>query len=105
MKKQYTYNKDKSQRYGLYVLTHTNNETHKACQVKPCINDKRIKHRIAQAVKDILTDTEKIADYIDSDFDEAELARLDADVKRLEKIKSDMHGKMDKLLDLYLDDK
>lgn len=105
VKKQYAYNKDKSQRYGLYLLTHTNDVTHQACQAKPNINDKRVKHRIAQAVKDILTDTDKIADYIDSDFDAAELARLDADVKRLEKVKSDMHGKMDKLLDLYLDDK
>lgn len=105
VKKQYTYNKDKSQRYGLYVLTHTNDVTHQTCQAKPSINDKRVKHRIAQALKDIFTDTDKIADYIDSDFDAAELARLDADVKRLEKLKSDVHGKMDKLLDFYLDDK
>ncbi|WP_246602775.1 hypothetical protein [Sporosarcina aquimarina] len=105
MKKQYTYNRDKSQRYGLYVLTHSNEETYRACQVKPTINDKRIKHRITKAVKDILTDTSKIAEYIDSDFDEAELSRLAADVKRLEKMKSDVHSKMDKLLDLYLDDK
>ncbi|MBY0222738.1 recombinase family protein [Sporosarcina aquimarina] len=105
VKKQYTYNRDKSQRYGLYVLTHSNEETYRACQVKPTINDKRIKHRITKAVKDILTDTSKIAEYIDSDFDEAELSRLAADVKRLEKMKSDVHSKMDKLLDLYLDDK
>lgn len=105
VKKQYTYNRDKSQRYGLYVLTHTNEETYQECEEKPIINDKRIKHRIVQAVKDILTDTNKITDYIDSDFDEAELARLDSDVKRLEKVKLDAHAKMDKLLDLYLDDK
>ncbi|ARK25960.1 hypothetical protein SporoP37_15630 [Sporosarcina sp. P37] len=105
VKKQYTYSRNKSQRYGLYVLTHTNEKTLSDCPAKPSINDKRIKHRIAQAVKDILTDTDKIADYIDSDFDEAELARLDVDVKRLEKMKTDVSGKMDKLLDLYLDDK
>lgn len=105
VKKHYVYNQDKSQRYGLFLLTHTNAITYDKCETKPSINDKRIKHRITKAVKDILTDTNKIYEYIDSDFDEVELERLDADVKRLEKMKLDVHSKIDKLLDLYLDDK
>ncbi|MDV6377711.1 recombinase family protein [Sporosarcina sp. GW1-11] len=61
VKKHCVYNQDKSQRYGLFLLTHTNAITHNKCEAKPSINDKRIKHRITQAVKDILTDTNKIS--------------------------------------------
>lgn len=105
VKKHYTYNKDKTKKYGIFLLTHTNEITHSKCEVKPTINDKRVKHRIATAVKEILTDTNKITNYIDSDFDETELVRIDTEVKRLQKLDADVRSKMDKLLDLYLDDK
>lgn len=105
VKKHYAYSRDKKKKYGLFLLTHTNEVTHNQCKDKPVINDKRVKHRIAKAVKDILTDTNKITEYIDSDFDETDLARIDTDVKRLQKMDGDVRAKMDKLLDLYLDDK
>ncbi|WP_246110945.1 recombinase family protein [Sporosarcina luteola] len=105
VKKHYTYSRDKTKKYGIFLLTHTNEITQSKCIAKPVINDKRVKYRIAKAVKDILTDTNKITEYIDSDFDETELFRIDADVKKLQKLDADVRTKMDKLLDLYLDDK
>ncbi|MEK4715378.1 recombinase family protein [Sporosarcina sp. FSL K6-5500] len=105
VKKNFTYGKKENQRYPMFVISHTAETSHDNCVAKPYVNDKRIKHRIIKAVKDILMDKETAHKHIDSDFDENELIALDKDVKRLAKQEQSTQEKVDRLLDLYLDGK
>ena len=102
VKKQMAYGKNEDQCYPLFVITHAAENTHDNCPVKPYINDKRIRQNIIKAVKDILTNKEMAHKYIDSDFDEDELQKLQLEIKRLTKQEQTIHEKIDRLLDLKL---
>ena len=103
VKKQRVYGKKDHQKYDFFTLSHTNEITHNNCSAKPYINDKRIKIRIVEAVKNILTSKRNADDYINTDFDESELSKLRLDIERLNKQKQSAQEKIDRLLDLYLD--
>ena len=105
VKKHFTYGRKEKQRYPMFVISHTAETTRENCVTKPYVNDKRIKDRIINAVKDILMDKETAHKYIDSDFDENELIALDKEVKLLAKQEQSIQEKIDRLLDLYLDGK
>lgn len=89
--------------YDVATIIHGYKPSHEKCPTKPFVSTKRIEHRLAEAVKNIITDPVKAQQYIDSGFDDNEIVELKSDIKQLEKLKLSIQEKTDMLLDLYLD--
>lgn len=97
---------DKSQ-YGGYrwYLTH-NHGLADPCPFEPKYNAVRITRPLVLAVKNILLSEETAKRYLDIEFkDESQISQLELQASSLQKMMSDNNGKIDKLLDLYLDSK
>ncbi|GEM_PF-986687 len=97
---------DKSQ-YGGYrwYLAH-NHGLAEPCPYDPKYNAVRITRPLVLAVKNILLSEETAKRYLDIEFkDESQIIQLEKQVSNLHKMVSDNNGKIDKLLDLYLDSK
>lgn len=104
-KKRYFYNDNMELRYPYFALFHTVQKTHDECKAKPYVHDKRIRHSLVVAVKNILMDRENAKTYIDTDFDQSELDRLEKEIKVMERRMRSLGEESDRLLDLYLDGK
>ncbi|MEH7239530.1 recombinase family protein [Bacillus sp. JJ1562] len=66
------------------------------------INTIRIDNNIIHAVKEILMSEEMAKKYISIDIDEEEISNLKSQLKKSQKVISQMEEKLDRLLDLYL---
>lgn len=97
---------DKSQ-YGGYrwYLAH-NHGLAEPCPYDPKYNAVRITRPLVLAVKNILLSEETAKRYLDIEFkDESQITHLEQQASNIQKMMSDNNGKIDKLLDLYLDNK
>ncbi|WP_064091540.1 recombinase family protein [Rossellomorea aquimaris] len=66
------------------------------------INTIRLDDNIIRAVKEILTNEELAKKYIMIDIDEEEIPKLKSQIKKSQKVISQIEEKQDRLLDLYL---
>lgn len=93
--------------YKTFFILHGSNDSDsrnkRRCPVNPYINTKRVEKPLIEAVKSILDDEKNIKAYIDSGFDNEELKKVEAEIKRFKKTEQTLSEKMDRLLDLYLD--
>ncbi|MEK4700405.1 recombinase family protein [Solibacillus sp. FSL R7-0668] len=76
------------------------------CPLDQKYNAVRITRPLVLAVKNILLSEDTAKNYLDIEFkDESQIALLEQKILNLQKMISDNNGKIDKLLDLYLDTK
>lgn len=75
------------------------NET--VCDIS--INTIRFEKNIIKALKDILSGEELARNYLDLDFDNEEVELLQNQISKNEKVIQSLEGKLDKLLDLFLE--
>lgn len=100
----YGYGRDRKTAQNAY-LRHANFFHQKACPLKPSIHADRITRPLFQAIKSILKDEKLAEKYLSLDFTQGdaeliELKKLNKQLKiKLQKAK----GKLDKLIDLYMD--
>lgn len=69
------------------------------------INTIRIDKNIMKAIKDILSGEDLARNYVDLSFDKSEIHQVKKQITKTEKGISTLQGKLDKLLDLFLDSK
>lgn len=100
-----TQSHDKEKQYPTFTIKHSKDETQEQCEAKPYINTKRIRYNLIQAVKSILTDEKTAKQYIESEFDESELEKIQKNLSAMNKRKNDVNSQMDKILKLYLSGK
>lgn len=106
IKKNYVTGPKEHQKYTVYQLLHARDGIHELCKYEhEHINLIRLRNPVISAIRGILTDENSAKQFIDSDFDENELAKLKAEMKRLEKHKQSIQGQIDRLLHLYLSGK
>lgn len=67
------------------------------------INTKRFESNLIQAIKDILSGEEQAKNYIKLDINKDDIKQLESQIKKLDKTIRDLQGKLDRLLDLYID--
>jgi site-specific DNA recombinase len=67
------------------------------------INTIRVENNILGAIKDILTDKDLAKKYMDVESDKDEISLLQKQIKSNDKSLNALQGKLDKLLDLYLE--
>ncbi|KFL44565.1 hypothetical protein CH76_01790 [Lysinibacillus sp. BF-4] len=86
-------------------LKHNNYFHHKACSLQPSIHTDRITRPLFQAIKSILKDEELAEKYLAVDFskDKKELNTLKKVNTKLKSRLQKTKGKLDKLIDLYMD--
>lgn len=101
--KSISYGRLEGQKYESSIIKHSHDVTRENCDSNPYINTKRIEKQIEIAVKDIISNPEKAKLYIESDFDQSELANLKKDIELMKKHKVSLETQVDKILDLYLD--
>lgn len=100
-----TQSHDKEKQYPTFTIKHSKDETQEQCEAKPYINTKRIRYNLIQAVKSILTDEKTARQYIDTEFDDSELEKIQKHLSTMNKRKNEINSQMDKILKLYLSGK
>lgn len=103
IKKNYVTGPKEHQKYTVYQLLHARDGIHELCKYEhEHINLIRLRNPVISAIRGILTDENSAKQFIDSDFDENELSKLKAEMKRLNKQKQSIQEQIDRLLPLYL---
>ncbi|MED3571912.1 recombinase family protein [Cytobacillus praedii] len=83
-----------------FYIKHQKKETQDNCYVS--INMLRIENNLIKAIKAIITGEEMAKKYIQLEYDEGDLKKLDEDIKATNTLKNDVQAQIDRLLPLYL---
>ncbi|MGP9042148.1 recombinase family protein [Cytobacillus kochii] len=83
-----------------FYIKHQRKETNHQCYVS--INMLRVENNLISAIKAIVTGEEMAKKYVQLEYDESDLKKLEEDIKAANISKNDVQGQIDKLLPLYL---
>lgn len=87
-----------------FYIKHSKQTTHKdqtSCYVS--INMIRVEDNLIKAIKGILTSEDAAKNYIQLEYDQEDVKKLDLDIKATNKLKNEAQAKIDRLLPLYLE--
>lgn len=100
-KKKLSMHQSGSKRYGIrYYLKHS----YKLSNCDTSIWDGRFEENLITAIQNILESEEMAKNYIQLEYNEEEMIRLKKEIKQMKTQKQKLNEKLDKLLELYLDD-
>ncbi|WP_433958591.1 recombinase family protein [Cytobacillus horneckiae] len=83
-----------------FYIKHQRKDTQNSCYVS--INILRVEGSLINAIKSIITGEDMAKKYVQLDYDENDLKKLEADIKTTNNLKNDVQGQIDRLLPLYL---
>jgi len=83
-----------------FYIKHQKKETQNKCYVS--INMLRVENNLVKAIKAIITGEDMAKKYIQLEYDESDLKKLEEDIKTTNNLKNDVQAQIDRLLPLYL---